>query len=82
MQGAAGAPDEVVTWNDDLRDLWRLLAARQPASNANSANSLTRRLMAWYFMRLLIPIVPRRIRWWPEGDFGRPGQEIEVRHVG
>ena len=82
VQGDATAPDEVVTWNDDLRDLWELLAVRQPASNANSANPLSRWLMDWYYMRLLIPIVPRRIRWWPEGDFSRPVQEIEVRHVG
>ncbi len=82
VQGDAAAPDEVVTWNDDLRALWRLLAARQPASKANSANPLARHLMAWYFMRLLIPIVPRRICCWPEGDFSRPAQEIEVRHVG
>ena len=81
VQGDAAAPDEIVTWNEDLRDLWRLLAARQPASNTNT-NPLARRLMAWYFMRLLIPIVPRRICYWPEGDFSRPAQEIEVRHVG
>jgi general stress protein 26 len=82
VQGDATAPDEVVTWNDDLRNLWELLAVRQPASNANSANPFSRWLMDWYYMRLLIPIVPRRIRWWPEGDFTRPAQEIEVRHVG
>ena len=82
VQGDAAAPDEIVTWNEDLRDLWQLLAARQPASNANSTNPLARRLMAWYYMRLLIPIVPRRICCWPEGDFSRPAQEIEVRHVG
>lgn len=81
VQGDATAPDEVVTWNDDLRDLWRLLAVRQPASD-NSTNAFSRWLMPWYYMRLLMPIVPRHIRWWPEGDFTRPAQEIEVRHVG
>ena len=82
MQGDAAAPDEVVTWNDDLRDLWRLLAHRQPSSNDNSANRFSRWLMDWYYMRLLMPITPRRIRWWPEGDFTRTAEEIEVRHVG
>ena len=81
VQGDAAAPDEIVTWNEDLRDLWRLLAARQPSSNTNT-NPLARRLMAWYYMRLLIPIVPRQICCWLEGDFSRPAQEIEVRHVG
>ena len=82
VQGDAAAPDEIVAWNDDLRALWRLLAARQPASNAYSANRLIRRFMAWYYLRLLIPIVPRRVLLWPRGDFGRPAQEIEVGHVG
>ena len=82
VQGDAAAPDEVVAWNEDLRDLWQLLAVRQPATNAYSANPLARRLLAWYYLRLLIPIVPRRVRWWPEGDFSRPAQELEVGHVG
>ena len=81
VQGDAAAPDEIVPWNEDLRDLWRLLAWRQPSLNTHT-NPLARCLMAWYFMRLLIPIVPRRICYWPEGDFSRPAQEIEVRHVG
>jgi hypothetical protein len=32
-------------------------------------------------MRLLIHITPRRIRWWPHGDFARPAVELEVDHV-
>ena len=82
VQGDATAPDEIVTWNDDLRDLWRLLAARQPAANVYSSNGLMRRFMAWYYHRLLIAIVPRRVLYWPDGDFSRPAQEIEVDHVG
>lgn len=82
VQGDATAPDEIVTWNDDLRDLWGLLAVRQPSSTGNGANAFSRWLLDWYYMRLLLPIVPRRIRWWPEGDFTRPAREIEVCHVG
>ena len=46
------------------------------------ANALTRWFFDWYYMRLLIWIAPRRVRWWDEGDFAAAPQEMEVRHVG
>ncbi|HEY8597450.1 MAG TPA: pyridoxamine 5'-phosphate oxidase family protein [Thermomicrobiales bacterium] len=82
VQGDATAPDEVVTWNEDLRQLWSLLAVRQPGSNVYATNPLGRALMDWYYMRLLLIIVPRRILWWPDGDFSRAPREIEVGNVG
>jgi len=37
--------------------------------------------MDWYFMRLLIYITPRSIRWWPNGDFSQAPQTVEVGGV-
>ena len=82
VQGDATAPDEVVTWNEDLRQLWSILAVRQPSSNIYATSRLGRALMGWYYLRLLLVIVPRRICWWPEGEFSRAPREIEVGHVG
>jgi hypothetical protein len=83
VQGDAIAPDNVVTSLDGLEDYWRdTIFARQPASAAFSRNALTRKLMDWYYMRLLIFVSPRRILWWPAGDFSQPAHRLEVMHVG
>jgi hypothetical protein len=81
VQGDATCPDEIVTRSDELDALGRLLMVRQPVSAKYSANPLARYLSDWYLMRLLIHVTPRRIRWWPKGDFSRPGAELEVDHV-
>jgi hypothetical protein len=81
VQGDAICPDQIVTHSDELDALGRLLMVRQPVSARYSANPLTRYLSDWYLMRLLIYITPRRIRWWPQGDFSRPATELEVDHV-
>jgi hypothetical protein len=82
VQGDAKAPDEVMAlvegFEEDLRRLFR----RQPASGFYSSNPLTRYLFDWYYMRLLIHVTPRRILWWPGGDFGRAPLEVEVPRVG
>jgi hypothetical protein len=70
-----------VTRGEELDALGRLIMVRQPVSARYSANPLTRRLSDWYLMRLLIYVTPRRIRWWPQGDFSRPAVELEVDHV-
>jgi len=31
--------------------------------------------MDWYYMRLYIFVHPRRVLWWPKGDFGRAPEE-------
>jgi hypothetical protein len=82
VQGDAVCPDQIVTRSDELDELGRLLMVRQPVSARYSANPLTRYLSDWYLMRLLISVTPRRIRWWPNGDFSRPAAELEVDHVG
>jgi len=43
---------------------------------------LTRYLMDWYFMRLMIYVKPRRILWWPEADFWREPFELRMDRVG
>ena len=82
VQGDATVSRDVLTWNDDLRDLVATLAVRQPSSNDNSKGRFMQWLMDWYYMRLVISVVPRRVRYWADGDFTRPAREIEVFHVG
>lgn len=81
VQGDAVCPDQVVTQSDELDALGRLIMVRQPVSARYSANPLTRWLSDWYLMRLLIYVTPRRVRWWPKGDFSQPAVELEVDHV-
>lgn len=59
-------PDEG-RFEDEVRQVFR----RQPASGFYSSNPITRYLFDWYYMRLTIYVSPRRILWWPAGDFGR-----------
>ena len=81
VQGDAICPDQIVTQSAELDALGRLVMVRQPVSAKYSANPLARWLSDWYMMRLLIYVAPRRIRWWPRGDFSRPAAELEVDHV-
>lgn len=82
VQGDAVSPDEVYTWNEDLEIHWRRLGRLQPASRVFSSNPVSRYLMDWLYMRLLIYITPRHIRWWPEGDFSRAPKKLAVGRVG
>ena len=70
VQGDAEAPDEVAAsvagFEDEVREVFR----RQPTSGYYSSNPITRYLFDWYYMRLQIHVTPRRILWWPGGDFG------------
>jgi hypothetical protein len=82
VQGDAEAPEEIQTsvagFAEELRKVYR----RQPASKVYGNNPLTRRSMDWYFMRLMIHVTPRRILWWPGGDFWREPFELRMDHVG
>lgn len=89
IQGDAVCPEQVETWTPELARLWRILAARQPASNVYASNPLTRWFFDWYYMRLLIWVTPRRIRWWEQGAMASEPQELaaapyamEVPYVG
>ena len=78
VQGDAEAPEEVKTSPAGFEDYWGRLFGRQPAGDMYGANALTRYLFDWYYMRLYIFVRPRRVLWWPGGDFGRTPERLEV----
>ena len=80
VQGDGEAPDEVVTSVEGFEDEVRRVFRRQPASGFYSSNPVTRYLFDWYYMRLTIYVSPRRILWWPGGNFER--SPLEVDRVG
>lgn len=80
VQGDAEAPDVVETSVEGFEDEVRRVFRRQPASGFYSSNPITRYLFDWYYMRLTIYVSPRRILWWPGGDFGRT--PLGVNRVG
>lgn len=72
LEGRATAPDVVLTSIGQIED--RGIAAaferdaiellrRQPAVGIYTSNSLARKLMDWYFLRLLIVVEPTRVSW-------------------
>lgn len=85
VQGEAKVGDEVmssVSQAEGLREYWlESIFKRQPSASIVSRNPLMRLWMDWYYLRLLITITPRRIYWWPEGDFSVSPCKIEVPHV-
>jgi hypothetical protein len=68
VQGTASCPDEVVTSVGPRAGLWARLAERQPSSRTNSSNPLSRYLLDWYYMRLLITVTPTSVRSRPATD--------------
>ena len=80
VQGDADAPEEVTASVEGFEDEVRRVFRRQPASGFYSSNPITRYLFDWYYMRLTIYVSPRRILWWPGGDFER--SPLEVDRVG
>ena len=82
VQGDAEAPDEVKTSPEGFEDYWRRLFERQPSGGMYGANALARYLFDWYYMRIYLFVRPRRVLWWPEGDFRRPPKRLEVDHAG
>jgi hypothetical protein len=81
VQGDAVAPDEIVTTIKGYEDQLRMVFERQPGSGIYSSNPLMRYLYDWYYMRLVMMITPRRVRWWPRGDFTRAPHEAELAGV-
>jgi hypothetical protein len=59
----------------------RKLMRRQPAMKLFMLNPLSRFVMDWYFMRLMITVYPYKIQWWAAGDFSQTPQVMEVEHV-
>ncbi|MDQ4075218.1 MAG: hypothetical protein M3220_03110, partial [Chloroflexota bacterium] len=56
----------------------RKLLQRQPGTKLYMSNPVTRYLMDWYFMRLLITVTPHRILWWEGRDFTRTPYELAI----
>jgi hypothetical protein len=78
VEGRATAPDVVLTSMNQVedraiaeafeRDAIALLR-RQPAVGIYTSNSLVKKLMDWYFLRLLIVIEPTRVSWKAGSDW-------------
>jgi nitroimidazol reductase NimA-like FMN-containing flavoprotein (pyridoxamine 5'-phosphate oxidase superfamily) len=78
VQGQATV-SELLTWDEELATYWRVLWIKQPMGRRWGADPFTRWFMDWYYMRVKLHIVPRRLRWWPEGDMAQRPREVEVR---
>lgn len=77
VQGDATCPDELVTaMDEDLELIAHRIFERQPFSRHYGRDPVSRRLFGWYYLRLRIAVVPRRIRWWPAGDLSGPSLEV------
>jgi hypothetical protein len=61
VQGTATCPDEIVTDIRGNEEYWRRLLERQPSNRRYSADPLSRRLLDWYYMRLLITVTPTAV---------------------
>ena len=85
IQGDAIAEDKIVTSMnevDGLREYWRdTIFKRQPSSASLSNNAIMRKMMDWYYMRIIIYVTPRTVSWWPGGDFTQPVCRMETVHV-
>lgn len=79
VQGDAQV-SETITTLEGIEDLWEKIYRFQPAAKQTSSGPLMQYLMDWYYMRIPLVIIPRRIVWWPNGDFSQ--KPVEVGHVG
>lgn len=89
VQGRAQVGEQVIVGREDADpEIIEAMTAqalnlvqKQPAMGMYMRNPITRYLMDWYFMRLIITITPQHIRWWDKGDFSRPSHILEATHV-
>lgn len=65
VRGTAVCPEDVHTSPRGLEEYWARLAARQPSSRSIGATALSRWLMDWYQMRLVITITPTSVETHP-----------------
>jgi hypothetical protein len=89
VQGEAEAPDKILVSPEDfgpeLTEMMKpqilKLVQNQPSMSLYLLNPITRYLMDWYFIRLMITITPKRIEWWPRGDCNHTPSSLEVAYV-
>jgi len=60
VQGTASCPDEIVTDVSGLPEYWTQLMQRQPSSKSLSS-AIGRRVMDFYYMRLIITVTPAAV---------------------
>ncbi|CCK24541.1 pyridoxamine 5'-phosphate oxidase-like protein [Streptomyces davaonensis JCM 4913] len=60
VSGRAECPDDIMTGTQGAEDYWRMLFERQPHSRAYLSLPM-RRLMSWYYLRLLITVTPEHV---------------------
>ncbi|OQR64524.1 pyridoxamine 5'-phosphate oxidase [Streptomyces maremycinicus] len=58
--GRAECPDQIMTGPQGAEDYWRMLFERQPHSRSYVSAPM-RRLMDWYYLRLLITVTPEQV---------------------
>lgn len=78
IHGDAACPDTIVADAAGLEEYVVRMYRRQPIARFYGADPLSRRLLAWYYYRLLIEVVPRSIRWWPAGQGTEQGFLVAV----
>ena len=64
VQGTATCTEHLVTTPDGhegLEDWWLTIWTRQPNGRALGADPVTRRLMDWYYQRLVLTVTPPRV---------------------
>ncbi|HAF10231.1 MAG TPA: pyridoxamine 5'-phosphate oxidase [Chloroflexi bacterium] len=78
IQGDAEAPEELGQLDERFESMTRLLFERQPfgITLMGALPGPLRHLADWYCWRILVYVRPRRIRWWPQGNFGRAYGEV------
>ncbi|MDR6979107.1 hypothetical protein J2X68_005841 [Streptomyces sp. 3330] len=60
VAGRAECPDQIMTGPQGAEDYWRMLFERQPHSRSYTTAPM-RRLMDWYYLRLLITVTPDQV---------------------
>ncbi|MEU6376674.1 pyridoxamine 5'-phosphate oxidase family protein [Streptomyces sp. NPDC046909] len=71
--GTAECPDDIRTGPQDLDAYWRMLFERQPHSRSYLSRPM-RRLMDWYYLRLVITVTPDQVLIRPAGPLPVPKQ--------
>ena len=76
VQGLADV-GELTTSIEGLEEYWKTIWKRQPASKLYGL-PIVRHFADYYYMRVVMEIEPKRIVWWPDGDFDREPNEFQL----